>query len=42
LGALYGFDIIPEKWVTELELKALIEEVAGDLFDQFYGPMREK
>jgi len=35
LGASYGFDIIPENWVIELELKELIEEVAGDLFDQF-------
>ena len=35
LGALYGIDIIPEKWLTELELKELIDETAGDLFDQF-------
>ena len=35
LGALYGLDILPEHWVVELELRELIEEVAGDLFDQF-------
>ena len=35
LGALYGFDIIPEKWLSKLEVRELIEETAGDLFDQF-------
>lgn len=35
LGALNGFDIIPEKWLSELELRELIEETAGDMFDQF-------
>jgi ADP-ribosylglycohydrolase len=35
LGALYGIDIIPSNWVANLELRELIEEVAGDLFDQF-------
>ncbi|MBT7087483.1 ADP-ribosylglycohydrolase family protein [bacterium] len=35
LGALYGIDIIPEKWLTELELEELLDETAGDLFDQF-------
>ena len=35
LGALYGVDIIPEKWLTELELKELIEEISVDLFEQF-------
>ena len=35
LGALYGIDIIPENWLSELELKELINETAGDLFDQF-------
>ncbi len=35
LGALYGVDILPENWVINLELKELIEETAGDLFDQF-------
>ncbi len=35
LGALYGIAVIPENWMSELELKDLIEETAGDLFDQF-------
>ena len=34
-GALYGFDILPKNWVINVELKELIEETAGDLFDQF-------
>jgi len=37
LGALYGYDVIPENWLSGLELKGLIEEFAGDLFDQFSG-----
>jgi len=35
LGALYGIDSIPEEWKAELELNDLIEETAGDLYDQF-------
>jgi len=35
LGALYGMNIIPGNWLDELELKELIEEIAGDLFEQF-------
>jgi len=35
LGALYGFDFIPEHWIKNLELKDLIEEIAVDLFDRF-------
>ena len=35
LGSLYGMDIIPEKWLADLELKELIEETAGDLYEQF-------
>ncbi len=35
LGALYGVDILPESWVINLELKDLIQETAGDLFEQF-------
>lgn len=34
LGAMHGIDIIPENWVQNLELKGLIEEIAGDLFEQ--------
>ncbi len=35
LGALHGIDNIPEDWQANLELNDLIEETAGDLFDQF-------
>jgi len=35
IGALYGIDIIPEHWLSDLELKELIDEIAGDLFEQF-------
>ncbi len=35
LGALHGLDHIPENWQKGLELNDLIQEIAGDLFDQF-------
>jgi len=35
LGAMNGIDVIPENWLSELELKEVIEEIAGDLFEQF-------
>lgn len=35
IGALYGIDSIFENWLSEIELKELIEETAADLFDQF-------
>ncbi len=35
LGALYGYDILPENWLDALELKELIEETAFDLLEQF-------
>jgi len=35
LGALYGIDVVPNLWIENLELKDLIEEISGDLFDQF-------
>ena len=35
LGALHGYETLPENCLSELELKALIEETAGDLFEQF-------
>lgn len=35
LGALHGLDHIPENWRKGLELNDLIQEIAGDLFDQF-------
>jgi ADP-ribosylglycohydrolase len=35
LGLMLGADAIPEKWLSELELRAEIEAVAVDLFNQF-------
>ena len=35
LGLMLGVGSIPEKWLAELELRAEIEAVAGDLFKQF-------
>ena len=35
LGLTLGARAIPEKWLSELELRAEIEAVAGDLFKQF-------
>jgi len=33
LGAMHGVDAIPSSWMTPLELRAIIEEIADDLFD---------
>ena len=33
LGALYGMDAIPERWLRPLELREVISEVADDLLD---------
>jgi ADP-ribosylglycohydrolase len=35
LGLMLGVGAIPEKWLAELELRAEIEAMAGDLFKQF-------
>jgi len=35
LGLMLGVEAIPEKWLSELELRAEIETVAGDLCKQF-------
>lgn len=35
LGLMMGVDVIPERWLAELELREVIEAVAGDLFKQF-------
>jgi len=35
LGMMMGVDVIPERWLAELELREVIEAVAGDLFKQF-------
>ena len=34
LGACFGVDAIPKAWLADLELKDIILEIAGDLFDQ--------
>lgn len=31
LGAMYGVDRIPDSWLTQLELRGVIEEIADDL-----------
>jgi ADP-ribosylglycohydrolase len=36
IGTRYGTDEIPDEWLSDLELRRLIEEVAGDLLNQFY------
>jgi ADP-ribosylglycohydrolase len=33
LGAYFGYDKIPEKFLTNLELRELIEELATDLYE---------
>ena len=34
-GAGYGYPILPDPWLAELELRALIEEIATDLYVQW-------
>ena len=36
LGAYHGVEVIPAPWLAELELMAVIEEVATDLYDHFH------
>ncbi|VTR71242.1 Predicted ADP-ribosylglycohydrolase [Desulfosarcina cetonica] len=36
IGACYGADVIPSDWLAELELRAVITEVAADLADTFH------
>ncbi len=35
VGARYGTEVIPNEWLSDLEMKEVIEEVATDLLDQF-------
>ncbi|BBO81707.1 hypothetical protein DSCO28_22730 [Desulfosarcina ovata subsp. sediminis] len=35
IGARYGMDGIPAEWIAELEMGALIQEIATDLMDPF-------
>ncbi|MCG8333935.1 MAG: ADP-ribosylglycohydrolase family protein [Proteobacteria bacterium] len=37
IGAIHGVDVIQDEWLTGLELKDVIEEVAIDLFEQIYN-----
>ncbi len=34
MGAMFGIDIIPEEWISDLELKDVIDEMAFDLYNQ--------
>lgn len=36
IGTRYGTDGIPDEWLSDLELRRLIEEVADDLLNQFH------
>jgi ADP-ribosylglycohydrolase/protein-tyrosine phosphatase len=36
LGSNYGTEVIPDEWLSDIELKDVIEEVAVDLVDQFH------
>lgn len=36
LGAQYAADVIPNQWLSDLELKDVIEEIATDLIDQLF------
>lgn len=40
LGALMGMDAIPKAWAETVELGMLIEEIAGDLFERYGGPVQ--
>ena len=33
LGAFYGVDAIPQRWLGQLKMREIIEQVARDLFD---------
>jgi ADP-ribosylglycohydrolase len=35
VGARYGTEVIPNEWLSDLEMKDVIEEVATDLLDKF-------
>jgi len=36
LGAMYGLDAIPSRWLADLELREVIEEVADDLASMWF------
>jgi len=35
MGALHGIGIVPQRWLGQLELRDVIDELAGDLYDRF-------
>lgn len=37
IGAIHGIDVIQDEWLSRLELKDVIKEVAVDLFEQIYS-----
>lgn len=41
LGAMYGLDAIPQRWLTDLELREVIEEVADDLASMWFWKLDE-
>ncbi len=41
LGAIYGLTAIPERWLSQLELRHEIEQVAVDLHTYFHEPLFE-
>ncbi len=41
LGAMYGLDAIPQRWLANLELREVIEEVADDLASMWFWKLDE-
>lgn len=41
LGTMYGLDAIPQRWLTDLELREVIEEVADDLASMWFWKLDE-
>lgn len=37
MGARYGAGSIPAEWLRDLEMKAVIKEIAADVYDQFFS-----
>ena len=41
LGAMHGLDAIPQRWLTDLELREVIEEVSDDLASMWFWKLDE-
>ena len=41
LGAMHGLDAIPPRWLTDLELREVIEEIADDLASMWFWKLDE-